>query len=54
MFLPMMEKDVGSMAQSLLGKGILDPDVIAPKLETVVRSYDPCVSCSVHVTTVRS
>lgn len=53
MFLPMMEKDVGRMAQSLVDGGISDPSIIAPKLETVVRSYDPCVSCSVHVTTVK-
>jgi sulfhydrogenase subunit alpha len=53
MFLPMMERDVGRMAQSLIEQGTNDPELIAPRLETVVRSYDPCVSCSVHVTYVK-
>jgi sulfhydrogenase subunit alpha len=53
MFLPMMERDVGRMAQSLIDQGTNNPDLIAPRLETVVRSYDPCVSCSVHVTMVK-
>jgi sulfhydrogenase subunit alpha len=53
MFLPIMERDVGRMAQSLIDRGTNDPDLIAPRLETVVRSYDPCVSCSVHVTRVK-
>jgi coenzyme F420-reducing hydrogenase alpha subunit len=41
------------MAQSLIDQGTNNPDLIAPRLETVVRSYDPCVSCSVHVTMVK-
>lgn len=53
MFLPFMEGDVGRMAQGLLDKGVKDPNQIGRKLETIVRSYDPCVSCSVHVTKVK-
>ena len=53
MFLPMLEDDIRRMTQGLLEQGVKDPEAIANKLETVVRAYDPCVSCSVHVTTVR-
>ena len=49
MFLPIMEHDLKRMSEGLLKQGVKDSRVIAPKLETVVRSYDPCVSCSVHV-----
>jgi sulfhydrogenase subunit alpha len=52
-FMPIMEADVGRMAQGLLDKGIVDTTEIGKKLETIVRSYDPCVSCSVHVTRVK-
>jgi len=52
MFLPLMESDLHRMADGLLQQGITDPKVIGPKLETIVRSYDPCVSCSVHITEV--
>jgi len=37
----------------MIEKGIDDPSEISKKLETIVRSYDPCVSCSVHVTKLR-
>ncbi len=53
MFLPMMEQDIGRMAQGLLDRGMKDHKEIAQSLETVVRAYDPCVSCSVHVTELR-
>jgi sulfhydrogenase subunit alpha len=53
MFLPLMEQDLGRTAEALLEQCISDNKVIAQKLETVVRSYDPCVSCSVHVTEVK-
>jgi sulfhydrogenase subunit alpha len=26
-----------------------EPDDLKPKLEMVVRAYDPCISCAVHV-----
>ena len=52
MFLPMMEADVERMAASMLADGIRSPEEIGSRLETVVRAYDPCVSCSVHVTRV--
>jgi sulfhydrogenase subunit alpha len=53
MFLPIMEEDLQRMSQGLLNKGLKDTKEIGQKLETVVRSYDPCVSCSVHVTELK-
>lgn len=53
MFLALMEADLGKMAQGLIDQGIKDENTIKHKLETVVRSYDPCVSCSVHITGVK-
>ncbi len=50
MFLPVMEEDLHRMATALLQAGT-EKEVIAQKLQTIVRSYDPCVSCSVHLTT---
>jgi len=52
-FMPIMEADVGRMARGALAKGITDPEEIAHQLEVIVRSYDPCVSCSVHVTKLK-
>lgn len=53
MFLPMLEDDLKRMSEGLLKQGIKSPKDIGPKLETIVRSYDPCVSCSVHVSEVK-
>ena len=53
MFLPILEADLKRMSEGLLQQGIKDAKIIGPKLETVVRSYDPCVSCSVHVSEVK-
>jgi sulfhydrogenase subunit alpha len=53
MFLPMMESDLRRMTESLVERGINDSDKIRQKLETVVRAFDPCISCSVHVCTIR-
>ena len=53
MYLPMMEADLRRMVEGLLEQGITDSKTIAQKLETVVRSYDPCVSCSVHIAHVK-
>jgi sulfhydrogenase subunit alpha len=53
MFLPILEDDLKRMSEGLLQQGTNDAEVIGPKLETIVRSYDPCVSCSVHVTEVK-
>ena len=50
MFLAQKEVDLKIMTESLVKKGIDNPSEISQKLETIVRSYDPCVSCSVHVT----
>jgi sulfhydrogenase subunit alpha len=53
MFLPLMEADLKRAAQGFLDQGMKDTSEIGRKLETIVRSYDPCVSCSVHVSTVQ-
>ncbi|NHJ85262.1 MAG: Ni/Fe hydrogenase subunit alpha [Asgard group archaeon] len=53
MFLPQLEFDLRKMTEALLKQNITDSKVIEQKLETIVRSYDPCVSCSVHVTGVK-
>ncbi|MCD6146559.1 MAG: nickel-dependent hydrogenase large subunit, partial [Thermoplasmata archaeon] len=50
MFLPMMEVDIAAMADGLWKDGHKDKDFIGKKVEMVARSYDPCISCSVHVT----
>ena len=50
MFLPMMEVDISSMAKGLWEDGYQDREFIGKKIEMVARSYDPCISCSVHVT----
>jgi sulfhydrogenase subunit alpha len=49
MFLAMIEKDLKKMTQVMLDKGINVTQEIGKKLETIVRAYDPCISCSVHV-----
>ena len=53
MFLPIMESDLQRLTENLIESGITDPTTIRQKLETVVRAFDPCVSCSVHVSTIR-
>ncbi|MEA2055099.1 MAG: Ni/Fe hydrogenase subunit alpha [Candidatus Thermoplasmatota archaeon] len=50
MFLPMMEVDIAAMADGLWKDGCRDENLIGKKVEMVARSYDPCISCSVHVT----
>lgn len=49
MFLPMMEIDIKNMAKGLWEEGYKDTDLIGKKVEMVMRAYDPCISCSVHV-----
>jgi sulfhydrogenase subunit alpha len=53
MFLPLMEADLRRETESMLEQKVKDTKTISRKLETIVRSYDPCVSCSVHVTEVK-
>lgn len=53
MFLPQVEYDLKTETNALLAEEIKDPKVIAQKLQMIVRAYDPCVSCSVHVTGVK-
>ncbi|TFG10084.1 Ni/Fe hydrogenase subunit alpha [Candidatus Thorarchaeota archaeon] len=53
MFLPMLEADLRRLAEALAEQGVKDPETIGSKLETVVRAYDPCVSCSVHIADIQ-
>jgi len=46
-----IEKDLRVSVQNLIGE---PKESIAPKLEMVVRAYDPCISCSVHLVEVNS
>ncbi len=50
MFLAIMEEDIKQMAKALAEKEKTDLrlEKISQKLEIIVRSYDPCISCSVH------
>ena len=43
-----MERTLRGMADVL----IKDTTDIKPALETLVRAYDPCISCSVHIMTL--
>ncbi len=49
MFLPMMELDAKMMAEGMWKDGYKDIDLVGKKVEMVIRAYDPCISCSVHV-----
>ncbi|MHA1302876.1 MAG: nickel-dependent hydrogenase large subunit [Candidatus Heimdallarchaeaceae archaeon] len=53
MFLAQKEIDLRNMTEAMLEQGIDDPQKISHKLETIVRSYDPCISCSVHVAKIK-
>ena len=44
-----MEKDLRVSVQNLINE---PKESIAPKLEMVVRAYDPCISCAVHLVEV--
>jgi len=46
-----IEKDLRVSVQNLIDE---PKESIAPKLEMVVRAYDPCISCSVHLVEVNS
>jgi sulfhydrogenase subunit alpha len=50
MFLPLIEQDLKRQTEGMIQNNIKDPKIISQKLETIVRAYDPCISCSVHVT----
>ena len=41
-----VEKDLRACAESSIGES---KEAISSKLEMVVRAYDPCISCSVHL-----
>jgi len=46
-----IEKDLRVSVQNLIDQ---PKESIAPKLEMVVRAYDPCISCAVHLVEVTS
>ena len=53
MFLPQLEVDLKNETEALMQSGQNYGNVIEHRLQTIVRAYDPCVSCSVHVTGVK-
>ncbi len=42
-----MDRGVKTLAQRYIKKGVINP-IILSNIETVVRAYDPCLSCAVH------
>jgi len=43
-----MALSIGRAARALIGKGTLITDGLLNRIEMVVRSYDPCLSCATH------
>ena len=41
-----IEKDLHTSVENLIAE---PKDTLAPKLEMVVRAYDPCISCFTHL-----
>jgi sulfhydrogenase subunit alpha len=46
-----IEKDLRVSVENLIGE-LKEKESLAPKLEMVVRAYDPCISCAVHLVEV--
>ncbi len=46
--IPSLEKELFQVANNLLSKGV-ELSRIGQKLETIVRAYDPCISCATHL-----
>ena len=46
-----IEKDLRISVENLIGE-LKEKETLAPKLEMVVRAYDPCISCAVHLVEV--
>jgi sulfhydrogenase subunit alpha len=46
-----IEKDLCVSVENLIGE-LKEKESLAPKLEMVVRAYDPCISCAVHLVEV--
>ncbi len=44
-----MEERVRAIVNNMLNNGLKDIDMVKKTVEFLVRSYDPCVSCAVHV-----
>jgi len=44
-----IEKDLRTSVENLIDQ---PKESLAPKLEMVVRAYDPCISCAVHLVEV--
>lgn len=50
--IPSLEKELFQVANELLSKGEKLTD-IEKKLETIVRTYDPCISCATHMVVLK-
>ena len=44
-----IEERVRTIVNNMLNNGLRDVDMVKKTVEFLVRSYDPCVSCAVHV-----
>ena len=53
MFLALMEEDIRIAAEHMWKDGEKNAEEISRKLQMLVRAYDPCISCSVHICHVR-
>ena len=47
-----MEKDLGGLVQDNLDKGVKKKEIIH-NMETLIRAYDPCMSCATHFLKVK-
>jgi coenzyme F420-reducing hydrogenase alpha subunit len=44
-----IDRDLRALTPQLMETYYPDKDTIRHKLEMLIRSYDPCISCSVHL-----
>ena len=47
-----MERDIASLTQKLLDKGVSKEDITL-SIERLIRAYDPCMSCATHFLRIR-
>jgi coenzyme F420-reducing hydrogenase alpha subunit len=42
-----IEEDVGRLVEQMIAEGVPKEDMV-PKIENLIRAYDPCMSCAAH------
>ena len=47
-----LERDLRGTGDHLLAGGAATDEVLQSSFEMVARAYDPCISCSVHLTRI--